>query len=118
MVGVLQSNGELYRLPSKPQKYTPGGDGGTGLSHVCLERLAYVPTLPEVLRGAVGGEGCFSEMVPCKRPPPGSYHAGQPDAVGGGREVGRSQLVGASNCAALRRAASGAPLAHKLAEAP
>ncbi|PSC71535.1 pyrophosphate-fructose 6-phosphate 1-phosphotransferase subunit beta [Micractinium conductrix] len=51
MVGVLQSNGELYRLPSKPQKYTPGGDGGTGLSHVCLERLAYVPTLPEVLRG-------------------------------------------------------------------
>lgn len=39
------------QLSSKPKPYNAGGDGGQGLSQVCLERLAYVPTLPEVLRG-------------------------------------------------------------------
>lgn len=51
MVGPLTSNDSLYRLPSKPRPYDAGGDGGRGLSHVCMERLAYVPTLPEVMRG-------------------------------------------------------------------
>lgn len=54
MVGWRDSNGDLIAraLSSKPRPYDAGGDGGKGLSHLCLERLAYVPVLPEVLRGA------------------------------------------------------------------
>lgn len=54
MVGWRDSNGDLIarQLSSKPRPYDAGGDGGKGLSHLCLERLAYVPVLPEVLRGA------------------------------------------------------------------
>ncbi|EFN58046.1 hypothetical protein CHLNCDRAFT_34452 [Chlorella variabilis] len=53
MVGVAtQENGLLYRsVSSKPRPYDAGGDGGKGLSHVCLERLSYVPVLPDCLRG-------------------------------------------------------------------
>ncbi|KAL4443799.1 hypothetical protein ABPG75_011536 [Micractinium tetrahymenae] len=50
MPGALASENNLYRLPSKPRAYDAGGDGGRGLSHVALERLYYVPTLPNVLR--------------------------------------------------------------------
>lgn len=55
MVGWRDSNGDLIarQLSSKPRPYDAGGDGGKGLSHLCLERLAYVPVLPEVLRGAL-----------------------------------------------------------------
>ncbi|KAL4442020.1 hypothetical protein ABPG77_011281 [Micractinium sp. CCAP 211/92] len=51
MPGALVSENNLYRLPSKPRAYDAGGDGGRGLSHVALERLNYVPTLPNVLKG-------------------------------------------------------------------
>ena len=51
MVGYRDSNGDLYRAASRPKPYDAGGDGGKGLSQVCLERLAYAPCLPEVLRG-------------------------------------------------------------------
>lgn len=57
MVGVAtQENGLLYRsVSSKPRPYDAGGDGGKGLSHVCLERLSYVPVLPDCLRGEAAG---------------------------------------------------------------
>lgn len=59
MPGALASENNLYRLPSKPRAYDAGGDGGRGLSHVALERLYYVPTLPNVLKGGcTRARGC------------------------------------------------------------
>lgn len=40
------------QISSKPRAHDAGGAGGAGLSQVCLERLAYTPTLPDVLRSA------------------------------------------------------------------
>lgn len=51
IMGYRDSNGDLYRVASRPTPYSAGGDGDKGLSQVGLERLAYVPCLPEVLRG-------------------------------------------------------------------
>ncbi|KAI7839314.1 hypothetical protein COHA_007012 [Chlorella ohadii] len=86
MVGWRDSNGDLIarQLSSKPRPYDAGGDGGKGLSHLCLERLAYVPVLPEVLRGkheivegdsreCVGGHEVICGLFPRLSSPHGGH---------------------------------------------